>query len=161
MYFGGEKVCTNSIYYRAEVIDPSSRTFEIKAKLPAETSLKSGTLCDLEIVLAERKGLGVTSDAVLPGRDGRMSIFLNEGGVAKASDVRCGLTTGGFTEILSPEPLVGKDVIVKGQAFVREGDKLEVERLARVAMPPFPAVILNPFFRGFTTAAVTQTREDA
>ena len=90
--------------------------------------MKSGTLCDLEIVLAERKGMGVASDAVLPGRNGRMSVFLNEGGVAKAADVSCGLTTGGFTEILSPEPLAGKDVIVKGQAFVREGDKLEVER---------------------------------
>jgi RND family efflux transporter MFP subunit len=128
VYFGGEKVCTSSIYYRAEVIDPASRTFEIKAKLPADTSLKSGTLVDLEIVLAERTGMGVASDAVLPGRNGRMSVFLNEGGVAQAADVRCGLTTGGFTEILSPEPLMGKDVIVKGQAFVREGDKLEVER---------------------------------
>jgi len=128
VYFGGEKVCSSSIYYRAEVIDPASRTFEIKAKLPADTTLKSGTLCDLEIVLAERKGQGVPSDAVLPGREGRRSVLLNEGGVAQPVDVRCGLTTGGFTEILSPEPLEGKDVIVRGQAFVREGDKLEVER---------------------------------
>lgn len=128
VYFGGEKVCASSIYYRAEVIDPASRTFEIKAKLPADTSLKSGTLVDLEFVLTERTGMGVASDAVLPGRNGRTSVFLNESGVAKAADVSRGLTTGGFTEILSPEPLMGKDVIVKGQAFVREGDKLEVER---------------------------------
>jgi len=128
VYFGGQKVCSSTIYYRAEAINPASRTFEIKAKLPADTTLKSGTLCDLEIVLAERTGMGVASDAVLPGREGRMSVFLNESGVAKATDVRCGLTTGGFTEILTPEPLAGKDVIVKGQAFVREGDKLEVER---------------------------------
>lgn len=128
VYFGGEKACTSSIYYRSEAIDPASRTFEIKAKLPADTSLKSGTLCDLEIVLTERTGLGVAADAVLPGREGRMSVFLNEDGVAQTTDVRCGLTTGGFTEILSPEPLAGKEIIVKGQAFVREGDKLEVER---------------------------------
>jgi multidrug efflux pump subunit AcrA (membrane-fusion protein) len=128
VYFGGEKACTSSIYYRSEAIDPASRTFEIKAKLPADTSLKSGTLCDLEIVLTERTGLGVASDAVLPGREGRMSVFLNEGGIAQAADVHCGLTTGGFTEILSPEQLTGKEIIVKGQAFVREGDKLEVER---------------------------------
>ena len=128
VYFGGEKACTSSIYYRSEAIDPASRTFEIKAKLPADTSLKSGTLCDLEIVLTERTGLGVAADAVLPGREGRMSVFLNEDGVAQTTNVRCGLTTGGFTEILSPEPLAGKEIIVKGQAFVREGDKLEVER---------------------------------
>ena len=128
VFFGGEKVCSTSIYFRAEVIDSASRTFEIKAKLPADTSLKSGTLCDLEIILTERTGWGVMSDAVLPGREGRMSVFLSENGVAKAIDVQCGLSTDGFTEILSPEPLLDKELIVRGQAFVREGDKLEIER---------------------------------
>ena len=128
VFFGGEKVCSTSIYFRAEVIDSASRTFEIKAKLPADTSLKSGTLCDLEIILTERTGWGVMSDAVLPGREGRMSVFLNENGVAKEVDVHCGLSTDGLTEILSPEPLIDKELIVRGQAFVREGDKLEIER---------------------------------
>ena len=126
--FGGKKICRSSVYFRAEVIDPASRTFEIKAKLPADTALKSGTLCDLEIILTKRTGWGVIADAVLPGRGGRMCLFLNENGTAKEKSVRCGLTTGGVTEILSPEPLMGKQVIVRGQAFVREGDKLEVER---------------------------------
>ena len=128
IFFAGKKVCRSSVYFRAEVIDPASRTFEIKAKLPADTSLKSGTLCDLEIILTRRTGWGVTADAVLPGGKGRMSIFLNRGGTAKEVNVRCGLTTGGITEILSPESLLGKAVIVRGQAFVREGDKLEIER---------------------------------
>ena len=126
--FGGRKVCRTSICFRAEVIDPASRTFEIKAKLPADTTLKSGTLCDLEIILDKRAGWGVPADAVLPGREGKISVFLNEKGAAKEQNVRCGLTTDGITEILSPEPLLGKAVIVSGQAFVREGDKLEVER---------------------------------
>ena len=126
--FGGKKICRSSVYFRAEVIDPASRTFEIKAKLPADTSLKSGTLCDLEIILTRRTGWGVTADAVLSGGKGRMSVFVNQNGTAKEIDVRCGLTTDGITEILSPEPLLGKAVIVRGQAFVREGDKLEVER---------------------------------
>ena len=126
--FGGKKVCHGSIYFRAEAIDPASRTFEIKTKLPADTSLKSGTLCDLEIILDEHKGWGVMSDAVLPGKAGRMSVFVNESGAAKEVDVRCGLSMDGITEVLSPEPLVGKEIIVRGQAFVHDGDKLEVER---------------------------------
>ena len=126
--FAGKKVCSTSVYFRAEVIDPASRTFEIKAKLPVDTSLKSGTLCDLEIILSARSGLGVPADAVLPGREGRTSVFMNENGTAKEADVRCGLTTDGVTEILSPEPLADKEVIVSGQAFVRDGDKLEIER---------------------------------
>ena len=126
--FGGKKVCRTSIYFRAEVIDPASRTFEIKAKLPEDTTLKSGTLCDLEIILAKRTTWGVAADAVLPGREGKMSVFLNEKGVAKEQPVRCGLTTDGITELLAPEPLLGKTLIVSGQAFVREGDRLEVER---------------------------------
>ena len=128
VFFGGKKICSSPVYFRAEVIDPASRTFEIKAKLPADTSLKSGTLCDLEIILTRRTGWGVISDAVLPGQGGRMSLFLNQGGTAKETAVRCGLTTDGITEILSPEPLLGKAVIVRGQAFVRDGDKLEIER---------------------------------
>ena len=128
VYFGGKKVCQSSIYFRAEAIDPASRTFEIKAKLPSDTSLKSGTLCDLEIIMDEHSGWGVISDAVLPGREGYMNVFLNEDGVAKETNVQCGLSSDGFTEILSPEPLIGKEVIVRGQAFVREGDKLEIER---------------------------------
>ena len=128
VFFGDKKICSTSICFRAEVIDPASRTFEIKAKLPVDTSLKSGTLCDLEIILTRRTGWGVVSDAVLPGRGGRMSVFVNQGGTAKETIVRCGLTTDGITEILSPEPLLGKAVIVRGQAFVREGDKLEIER---------------------------------
>ena len=90
--------------------------------------MKSGTLCDLEIIMDERKGLGVMSDAVLLGREGRRSVLLNEDGVAKEMEVQCGLSTDGITEMLSPEPLLGKEVIVRGQAFVRDGDKLEVER---------------------------------
>ena len=128
VHFGGKKVCRTAICFRAEVIDPASRTFEIKAKLPADTVLKSGTLCDLEIILDKRTAWGVTADAVLPGREGKMSVFRNENGVAKETVVRCGLATDGITEILSPEPLLGKPLIVSGQAFVREGDKLEVER---------------------------------
>ena len=126
--FGEKEVCRTSVHFRAEVIDPASRTFEIKAKLPADTALKSGTLCDLEIILTRRTGWGVAADAVLPGHGGRMSVFVDRGGTAKETEVRCGLTTEGITEILSPEPLIGKPVIVRGQAFVREGDKLEVER---------------------------------
>ena len=128
VHFGGKKICSSSVCFRAEVIDPASRTFEIKAKLPKDTALKSGTLCDLEIILARRTGWGVAADAVLPGRGGRMGVFLNENGTAKEKSVRCGLTTGGFTEILKPAPLMGKQVVVRGQTFVREGDKLEVER---------------------------------
>ena len=128
VYFGGKKVCQSSIYFRAEAIDPASRTFEIKAKLPSDTSLKSGTLCDLVIIMDEHSGWGIISDAVLPGREGHMNVFLNEDGVAKETNVQCGLSSDGFTEILSPEPLIGKEVIVRGQAFVREGDKLEIER---------------------------------
>ena len=38
VYFGGEKVCHSSIYFRAEVIDSASRTFEIKALLSDKVS---------------------------------------------------------------------------------------------------------------------------
>ncbi len=128
VFFGGEKVCRTSIYFRAEVIDPASRTFEIKAKLPEDTVLKSGTLCDMEMILSERNGRGVPTDAVLPGRSGQMSVFVNENGTAKAYGVQCGISSDGITEVLSSGNLEGKEIIISGQAFVREGDKLEVER---------------------------------
>ncbi len=128
VFFGGKKLCRSTIYFRAEMIEPASRTFEIKAKLPADTPLKSGTLCELEFILAERTGWGISTDAILPGRGGTMSVFLVKDGKAKAQKVSCGISSDGITEILSADALKGKQVVVSGQYFVSEGDKLEVVR---------------------------------
>ena len=128
VFFGGKKLCRSTIYFRAEVIEPASRTFEVKAKLPADTPLKSGTLCELEFILAERTGWGIPADAVMPGRGGTMSVFLVENGKAKAQQVRCGISSDGITAILSADALKGRQLVVSGQYFVSEGDKLEVVR---------------------------------
>jgi RND family efflux transporter MFP subunit len=123
--------------YRAPSIDPTSRTFTLKAGLPAGGPFVSGMLCVGELVLAERNGHGVPDAAVLPRADGRRAVFVVDQGRAKAVGVKPGLSTDGFTEIIgSDEPLDGLDIIVHGQAFLDDGASVVVAAVAPAAVKP-------------------------
>ena len=58
---GGRAVVT----YKAPSVDPESRTFKIKIRLPKEADLVSGTLCSFKLVLEEKVAYGLPADAVL------------------------------------------------------------------------------------------------
>lgn len=116
-----------AVGYRAPSIDPASRTFTLKARLPAGRPFVSGMMCVGELVLAERQGVGVPDPAVLLQADGKHAVFVVDQGRAKAIGVNPGLSTTGFTEILdSAEPLGGRDLVVHGQAFLDEGTAVTV-----------------------------------
>ena len=119
--------------YRAPSVDPASRTFTLKAGLPADGPFVSGMLCVGELVLAERNGQGVPDAAVLTRADGKRAVFVVDQGRAKAVGVNPGLSTDGFTEITSSdEPLDGLDIIVHGQAFLDDGAAVAI---AAAALP--------------------------
>ena len=116
------------VSYRAETIDPTTRTFKIKILLPPENRLACGLLCDLKLVIAEAEGFGVPSVAVLQ-RGNRFFVFTADGEErAKSVSVRRGIVDGDYTQLLDPEPLRKARVIVAGQYFVNDGDRLSVAR---------------------------------
>ena len=108
------------------VIDTLSRTFTMRSYLPKGTPLKDGMLVDVDIMLAERDGLGVPRDAVILKKGGRSAVFTVQDGRAKEIEVETGITSDGFTEILNPEAVTGKDLIVSGQYFVNDGSDVNV-----------------------------------
>ncbi|OGV35398.1 MAG: hypothetical protein A2020_06605 [Lentisphaerae bacterium GWF2_45_14] len=110
------------ISYRSPSVEPQSRTFEIKIRLPEGTPLISGTLCDVSLILTERSGRGLPTDAVLLRKGGKYKAFTSKDGKAELVDVTPGITEEGMTEISDSDKLLNEQFIVSGQYFVNPGD---------------------------------------
>lgn len=123
--FGGQKIEAKADWC-SPVIDTLSRTFTMRAYLPEGTPLLDGMLVDVDILLAERDGLGVPRDAVLLKKGGKSAVFAVQDGKAQEIEVETGITSDGFMEILNPEALEGADVIVSGQYFVNDGSDVTI-----------------------------------
>lgn len=108
------------------VIDTLSRTFTMRSYLPEGTPLMDGMLVDVDITLAERDGMGVPRDAVILKKGGRSAVYAVKDGKAEEIEVETGITSEGFTEILNPEAVAGRDIIVSGQYFVNDGSSVNV-----------------------------------
>ena len=94
--------------------------------LPEGTPLMDGMLVDVDIQLAERDGMGVPRDAVILKKGGRSAVFAVQDGRAQEIEVETGITSDGFTEILNPEAVAGRNLIVSGQYFVNDGSEVNV-----------------------------------
>ena len=108
------------------VIDTLSRTFTMRSYLPEGTPLMDGMLVDVDITLAERDGMGVPRDAVILKKGGKSAVFAVKDGKAEEIEVETGITSDGFTEILNPEAVADKNIIVSGQYFVNDGSAVNV-----------------------------------
>ena len=123
--FGGQKIEAKADWC-SPVIDTLSRTFTMRSYLPEGTPLLDGMLVDVDILLAERDGLGVPRDAVILKKGGKSAVFTVRDGKAQEIEVETGITSDGFTEILNPEAVEGKNIIVSGQYFVNDGSLVNV-----------------------------------
>lgn len=116
-----------TVTYKAPAIDPESRTFKIKAAIPKTVPLVSGMLCELRIILREKTGWGLPADAVLLRANGRHIVFTaNAEDRAESVEVKPGLTDDGYCEILDPEVLRDRRIVIGGQTFVNQGSRLTV-----------------------------------
>lgn len=123
--FGGKRVEAKADWC-SPVIDTLSRTFTLRSYLPDGTPLVDGMLVDVDILLAERDGLGVPRDAVILKKGGRSAVFAVEDGRAREIEVETGIASDGFVEILNPDAVEGKQLIVSGQYFVDDGSEVSV-----------------------------------
>lgn len=118
------------VSYRAPTVDPITRTFEIRAKIPHKINkyeLTEGMACNLQVILQTRQGWGVPSGAINI-RSNQKVIYLNNQEVAQKVVVQTGIIDGGETEILFPKNLQNTEVIVEGQNFVNDKSALRVKR---------------------------------
>lgn len=118
----GEAVVT----YRAPNVDPLSRTFKIKIRVPQHTALVSGVMCSVDLLTRERHGFGLPADAFQQRDNGQVIVLAEKDGKAEQIVVKPGITDNNMTEILDAEPLKGRKFIVRGQTFVNAGDQLSV-----------------------------------
>ena len=127
IFLNNTKVSDAVITYKAPSIDPSSRTFKIKALIPKNAKLVSGNLCNVNIILEAREGYGLPSDAILLRANNRRIVFaLGENNIAKSFDVVPGITDSGYTEILKANNIKDEEFVVVGQNFVNPGALLQV-----------------------------------
>ena len=123
----GLELCRAKLSYISPSIDPLTRTFEIKANLPNQPNLISGTLCDIMVILAERDGFGLPSDAILSRAGGQSVVFAVNGDSAEEIPVSTGFTTDGFTEILNNDDLKERQFVTEGQYFLNNGSRIEIQ----------------------------------
>ena len=78
------------------------------------------------MILTERDGYGVRSDAIMQRNNDRKIVFVSDNGVAREVEVKTGIADGDYTEILNKDDLKGLPVVVVGQTFINSGDKLSL-----------------------------------
>ena len=126
VFVDGKELCRTRVTFISPTIDQLSRTFKIKAVLPENSDVICGSLCDIEIILAQRNGFGINSNAVLARAGGKSSVFLVKDDKAEEIFVDIGFTTNGYTEILNSKEIGKAPIVISGQYFLNNGDKVKV-----------------------------------
>ena len=119
--YAGKPLAKVPITYKAPNIDSLTRTFEIKAAVPAENGIISGLLCDVNIVLEQHEGLGISNKAVIARKNGESVVFLSVGGQAVEQSVKVGLSSEGKIEIIENAALKDRNIITKGNFYLNDG----------------------------------------
>ena len=122
----GGKSIEAKVDWCSPVVDSLSRTFTMRSYLPDGAPVVDGMLVDVDITLAERDGLGIPRDAVILKKGGKSAVFAVQDGRAQEIEVETGITSDGFTEILNPDAVAGRNLIVSGQYFVNDGSEVNV-----------------------------------
>lgn len=119
--YAGKHLAKVPITYKAPNIDPLTRTFEIKAAVPAGNGVISGLLCDVNIVLEQHEGLGISNKAVIARKNGESVVFISVGGQAVEQSVKVGLSSKDKIEIINNEALKDRNIITKGNFYLNDG----------------------------------------
>ncbi len=121
-------VCGRAVVsYKSPAIDPESRTFKLKIRVPKEIPLVSGMLCEMKIILEEKNVYSLPAEAVLLRANNRMIAYtVNSKGRAESVDIERGIVDGNYCEIINYPGVAGKCFIVSGQTFVNNGALLTI-----------------------------------
>ena len=123
----GELKGETPVTFKGPSIDPQSRTFKIKAKVPGKFGLVSGMLCSVNIILEEKMAYALPADAFLLRANNRYIVYAaGADNRAKSFDVKPGIVDGVYREVLNPEKILKEKIIVSGQSFVNAGSLLRI-----------------------------------
>ncbi len=109
------------IRYKSPTVDPGLRTFEIRCDVPGDGERAvPGVLVQMLVVLEEREGLGVPTNAIVQRADRRV-VFVVDNGTAAMRVVEVGLATDGWSEVTGGELKPDDRVVVQGQFLLDDG----------------------------------------
>jgi RND family efflux transporter MFP subunit len=111
----------------APTVDRDSRQAQVKVDLPSESSLKPGMFLRAAIITAADSGTAVPAEAVLPESEGQATVFLVQAdNTVKAQVVDMGEPLPGDRVAIESGLSPGDRIAVKGAAYLKDGDKVEV-----------------------------------
>jgi len=117
------------VTFKSPSVDPVSRTFELKAVIPADVNLVSGMLCDFNLVLAEKESFGLPADAMmLRANDRYIVYYVNGEGRAQELEVKRGILDGKYCEVLNAKDFGEKYVVITGQTYVNNNTLLDISK---------------------------------
>jgi len=116
------------ITYKSPTINRKLRTFEVKCRLdnPPDRAVP-GAMAEIEVVLQQRKSLGIPSSAVQV-RGGRSVVFVLRGETAHMVKVKTGIQTDGWLEVMEGDLTEKKPVVTMGQFLLNEGTKVRIQK---------------------------------
>ncbi|MEC4986987.1 MAG: efflux RND transporter periplasmic adaptor subunit [Oscillatoria sp. PMC 1068.18] len=108
-------------------VDEDSRQAQVKVDLPATESLRPGMFLRAEIVTQSTSGLTVPYDAIQPQSENTAIVFVVQSdNNVKAKEVKIGTIMPGKEVEIKSGLNSGEKVVVKGAAYLKDGDKIEV-----------------------------------
>ena len=113
------------VTHKAPAIDPVSRTFKVKVRVPKNIKLASGSLCNIDIILEEKETYGLPSDSILLRAGNRYICYaIDQNNRAVSFDVIPGIVDGKMTEVVNNAKLRNERFVTTGQTFVNAGTLL-------------------------------------
>ncbi len=108
-------------------IDPQSRLATVKVELQPSPGLRTGMFLRAVVGIAMGRGLSIPAKAVLPQADGSAIAYrLNPDSTVVAQRIEVGkVLPDGRVEVRSGLT-AGQGVVVKGAAYLKEGDRVQV-----------------------------------
>ncbi|MFG0251455.1 MAG: efflux RND transporter periplasmic adaptor subunit, partial [Phycisphaerales bacterium JB038] len=106
--------------------DPLTRTFEVRCDLhDPPAGVAPGSMAQVTVILEERQGLGVPTEAVQRRGQGA-ALFIVEGETARLLPVETGLEWAGLTQIVAGDVQAGLGVVTVGGYFLDDGDAVRI-----------------------------------
>jgi RND family efflux transporter MFP subunit len=123
----GKAIGKCKVTFKSPCVDPASRTFELKAVIPADVNLVSGMLSEFNLVLDEKESYGLPADAMmLRANDRYIVYYVNGEGRAQELEVKRGILDGKYCEVLNAGEFSGKYVVITGQTYVNNNTLLDI-----------------------------------
>jgi membrane fusion protein (multidrug efflux system) len=115
------------VLYVSPQVDAKTATVLVRVSVPPEAGLRSGQFLHVRIITEERAGkLAVPREAVYTDHDGKSTLSIVEGEVAKQKAVKVGLRDGNLVEVEGEGVSEGATVVTLGSYALPKETKVRI-----------------------------------